>query len=406
MLSAGAKTEANGFLLDGESPTPQPVRVSLLDTSLRFLPLDGRKSQMWEFSAVDWEATRTINNQLRVKLRGADQWLVLTEATLIAEVQAERKHWTRRNFWSALPDTSMAVRAGAGTMMLFLALWLSWPMLTKPAARLVPESTRKWLGDSTQKLIGMDKLCAAPEGRAALDRLTKKLTAGHPELHHIRVYPVESSLINALTLANDKVLLTSAIIAQAGSPDEIAGILAHEFGHVAHRHVVRAFLGQQLMKLLISIFTGVHGSEVDFINSISNSAHGRNFEAEADVTGIRLLRDAGIATQGLGEFFNRMAKLEGAGGRFLKYLNTHPPSAEREKLMRETVVANAAPAMDAKDWLAVKNACPASVQEREKPQPLPVEPDVEDTLPTPPQDEQDNSPPAPRPPGTIEQKEL
>lgn len=405
MLSAGVKTEANGFLLDGESPTPQPVRVSLLDTSLRFLPLDGRKSQMWEFSAVDWEATRNINNQLRLKLRESDQWLVLTEATLIGEVQAERKHWTRRNFWSALPDTSMAVRAGAGTMIFFLTLWLSWPMLTKPAAGLVPESTRNWLGDSAQKLIGMDRLCTAPEGRAALDRLTKKLTTGHPELRHVRVIPVESSMINALTLANDKVLLTSAIIAQAGSPDEIAGILAHEFGHVAHRHVLRAVLGQALMKLVITIVTGVHSSEVDYINSITNSAHGRDFEAEADATGIRLLRDAGIATQGLGEFFNRMAKREGVSGRFLKYFNTHPPSTEREKLMRETVVANAAPAMDAKDWLAIKNACPASRPQREMSPIAPVKPD-DDLLPSPPHDEPQNLPPTPRAPEVIEQKEL
>ncbi len=404
MLSAASKSEPNGFLLDGESPTPQPVRISLLDTSLRFLPHSGGKSQMWEFSTVDWEATRLVNSQLRLKQKEADQWLVLTDAALISEVQAERKHWTRRNFWSALPDTSMALRAGVGAVVLCVGLWLSWPMLTEPIASLVPESTRNWLGDSAQQLIGMDTLCTDPEGQAALDRLTKKLTANHSELQNVRVYPVQSNMLNALTLANDKVLLTSTIIAQAGSPDEIAGILAHEFGHVAHKHVLRGFLGQALMQLFIAIFTGVHGDEVGYINKVTNTAHVRKFESEADATGIKLLRDANIATQGLGEFFNRIGKHEGLGGRFLKYFNSHPPSAERERLMRETVVENATPAMSAKDWLAVKNACPVAARQTERANPA-QDPEEEETLPAP-QDDTPVQEPAPRMPSPTDQEEL
>ncbi len=405
MLSTTTKSEANGFFLDGESPTPQPVRISLLDTSLRFLPTEERKQQIWDFSNVDWEATRFVNAQLRLKQKEQDQWLVVTDAALIAEVQAERKHWTRRNFWSALPDTSMAVRASIGTVVICVGLWLSWPMLTEPAARLVPQSTRTWLGDSAQKLTGMDTLCTDPDGQAALDRLTSRLTEQHPELRKIRVVPVQSGMINALTLANDKVLLTSAIIAQAGSPDEVAGILAHEFGHVAHHHVLRGVLGQALMQLLIAIFTGVHGDEVGYVNRVTNTAHVRKFEAEADTTGIALLRDAHISTQGLGEFFNRVGKMEGVGGRFLKYFSSHPPSAEREKLMRETVVENATPAMNAKDWLALKNACPAAARQREETAPTP-EPEEEEALPSPQDAAPAEKPSTPRAPDPFEQKEL
>lgn len=405
MLSADPKTEANGFFLDGESPTTQPVRISLLDTNLRFIAIADRKNQIWDFTTIDWEATRLVNTQLRLKQKDHDQWLVVTDNALIAEVQAERKHWTRRNFWSALPDTSMALRAGLGTVVICVGLWLGWPMLTAPAARLVPQSTRTWLGDSAQKLMGMDTLCIDPDGQAALDRLTARLTANHPALQKVSVVPVDSKMINALTLANDKVLLTSAIIAQAASPDEVAGILAHEFGHVAHHHVLRGFLGDALMKMLISVFTGVHGDEMGYINTMTNSAHVRKFESEADATGIELLRDAHIATQGLGEFFNRVGKMEGTGGRFLKYFASHPPSAEREKLMRETVVDNATPAMNAKDWLSLKNACHLKAEPAEEPLPN-IVPQEEETLPAPQDDSPAEEPAEPRAPNPIEQKEL
>lgn len=402
MLSAGTRAEPNGFFLDGESPAQQPVRICLLDTSLRFLTADERKAQLWDFASIDWEATRLVNAQLRLKQKAHDQWLVITDATLIAEVQAERKHWTRRNFWSALPDTSMALRAGVGTVVFCAALWLTWPLLTEPAVRLVPQSTRTWLGDTAQRYAGMDTVCTDPDGQAALDRLTARLAEHHPELRKVRVVPVQNSMINALTLANDKVLLTSAIIDQAGSPDEIAGILAHEFGHVAHQHVLRGFLGQALMKALISIFTGVHGDEIGYINTMTSSAHARKFESEADATGITLLRDAHIATQGLGEFFNRIGKLEGIGGRFLKYFASHPPSAEREKLMRETVVENATPAMSAKDWLSLKKVCRAATLQAEEPKEAPEE----DTLPEPPDDPPAEAPAEPHAPDPLEQREL
>lgn len=401
MLSANTTAASNGFLLDGESPNPLPVRISLLDTAVRFVPQGDRKAQMWDFSDIDWEATRKLNDQLRIKRRDGDQWIVATDAALIAEIQAERKHWTRRNFWVALPDTKMAIRACVGAVVICVALWFSWPVLTIPAVKLVPQSTRSWLGDTAQKMAGMDDLCTDPDGNAALQRLTARLTAQRPELKDIRVVPVQSNMINALTLANDKVLLTSAIIKQAQSPDEIAGVLAHEFGHIAHRHVLRGVLGQLLSNAIISMFTGAHGTEAGYINTLTSSAHTRAFEAEADATGISLLREAHIASQGLAEFFNRVAHMEGTSSRFLQYFASHPPSKEREALMRNTVIPDATPAMDYKDWLALKNVC--AVKEEAKPE-APAQPEEQpETQPQAPQrsplDELDDTPDdAPAPP--------
>jgi hypothetical protein len=383
MISSGTPAESNGFWLDGESPLPQPLRISLLDTSLRFVSQGERKSQNWDFSQIDWEATRLLNNQLRIKHKDDDQWLVATTQTLIDDIQAERKHWSRRHFWAARPDTTIAVRAGAGAIIICAALWLTGPYLTAPLAHLVPNSTREWLGNTAQKLTGMENYCAAPEGILALNKLTARLAANRPELKNVRVIPVESTMINALTLANDKVLLTSAIIAQATSPDEIAGILAHEFGHIAHQHVIRGVISQMALKTLTSIFTGAHGSQIGYINDMTSSAHTRRFEAQADSTGIELLRAAHISSHGLGEFFHRVAKLEGVSSRFTTYFSSHPASAEREQLMMDTIIPEASPALNVQEWQAVKSVCGGSTSQKSKTTLTPPNTDTDDNSPPP-----------------------
>jgi len=354
--------ESHGFLLDGESPTPVEVRITLLDTSLRFTQLLQRKSQLWDFADIDWEATRSLNEQLRLKKRDEDIWLVVTAPALIHEINNERQQWVRRNFWTTHPDLRMALRASLGTLLVCGSLWLGWPLLTKPIAALVPHSTREWLGNTAQNIVNMNNVCTDPAGQAALDQLTARLTINHPELRHIQVVPVHSSMINALTLANDKVLLTSAIIKQATSPDEVAGILAHEFGHIAHRHVLRSVLGEMLMQTLIMVFTGAHSKEVGYANDLTNNAHSRAFEAEADETAIALLADAKISSHGLAEFFNRIGKQENTTTNFMRYFVDHPPSAEREQQMLKNTIPDATPALSLQEWQNVQQMCGADEQ--------------------------------------------
>lgn len=354
MLTAA---ESNGYFLDGETPNPLPVRISLLETSLRFQDIGTQKSKTWEFTVIDWEHSRPLNGHLRLKLKEADHWLVATAPALVAEIEAERKHWLKRHFWSARPDAKLALQACLGTVILFGALWLGWPALTKPVARMIPQATRDNLADAAQGMMGMSDACYTVDGDAALRRLTLRLTLKRPDLRRIKIIVVQSNMVNALTLANDSILVTSAILQQADSPDELAGVLAHEFGHVAHQHVLRGFLGQATVGILISLLTGAHGTEIEYINRFAGTAHNRAFEAEADQTGIALLRDARISSQGLATFFGRMAQMEGSSTRFTKYFATHPPTDERAQLMQQTEIAGATPAMDLRDWRALKTMC-------------------------------------------------
>lgn len=353
-----ATPDTHGYFLDGQNPVQYAARIGLLDTAVRFQVADSKKASLWDFAAIDWDATRSLNGQLRIKHDESDAWLIVTDAAMIAAILVEKKVWAQRHFWLARRETLTIVRATATTMMICAMLWIFWPWLVTPLANFVPDSSRTWMADTAQSMLGMKQECRAPEGLAALGKITHALTAGNPKLNHARIVVVDASMLNALTLANDKILVTKAIITGAGSPDEVAGILAHELGHVAHRHILRSLLGQVTLKLLVMIFTGAHGDMLGYANDLTTLNHSRQFEAEADSTAIALLSRAHITTHGLGEFFHRMQHYQAThNGQPPRYLSTHPPSEERAQQMAHIDISDAKPVLSADEWQALRNIC-------------------------------------------------
>jgi Zn-dependent protease with chaperone function len=353
-----AGPETHGYFLDGQNPVQYAARIGLLDTAVRFQVADSKKSTLWDFTAIDWDATRSLNGQLRLKHDESDAWLIVTDAAMIAAILGEKKVWAQRHFWLARRETLTIVRATATTMMVCTMLWIFWPWLATPLANFVPNSSRTWMADTAQSILGMKQECRAPEGLAALRKITNVLTAGNPKLNHAQIVVVNASMLNALTLANDKILVTKAIIAGADSPDEVAGILAHELGHVAHRHILRSLLGQVTLKLLVMIFTGAHGDMLGYANDLTSLNHSRQFEAEADTTAIEILTRAHITTHGLGEFFHRMQHYQAMhNGEPPRYLSTHPPSEERAQQMLHIDIPDARPVLSASEWQALQNIC-------------------------------------------------
>lgn len=345
----------HGYFLDGLHPLQQPVSVSVESNVLRFRCLEARQTITWDFASIDWDATRQLPDQLRLKHDGDDARLVVTDAAQIAAILAEKNTWARHHFWTLRRETLTILRASATTLALAATLWLSWPWLVTPLTSLIPDSTRDWLAETAQSAVGMNRECRDPTGVAALRALTDRLTVGDPAFGRVQVGVAHSNMINALTLANDKILLTSALVTKANSSDEVAGVIAHELGHVAHRHILRGALGQLTLKFLVLVFTGAHGAEMGYVNDLTALAHTRGFEAEADTAAIDLLRRARISAQGLEGFFQR-GQNAGSGPE-LRYFSTHPPSAERADTMRHAVIPDATPALSTQQWQALQSIC-------------------------------------------------
>ena len=218
-------------------------------------------------------------------------------------------------------------------------------------ARAIPYSWEQKLGDAISGDFG-DRACRARAGQAALDGLSRRLS---PSSRPMRVAVVNIPVVNAVALPGGRILIFRGLIDEARSPDEVAGVLAHEIGHVEHRHVLVALLRRFGIGLLI----GSGGTAADYGQALIDSRYSRAAEAQADDYSIDHMRAAGISTAATAKLFERLGREEAGTPAVFAYLASHPPSAERRKRFDAAArgVAATRPALDAAQWAAVRAIC-------------------------------------------------
>ena len=150
--------------------------------------------------------------------------------------------------------------------------------------------------------------CETPASRAALDRLTQRLTAAASDKPlDVRVVMLDWSLVNAFAVPGGQIILTRGLVQRAGSSDEVAGVLAHELGHAIELHpeagLVRA-LGLSAAAQLV--FAGSTGTATNIGLLLTQLRYTRVAEREADAHALRILKGAGISAKGFGDFFERI----------------------------------------------------------------------------------------------------
>ncbi len=167
-----------------------------------------------------------------------------------------------------------------------------------------------------------------------LNRLGQQLATVAPfEAYAYEFTLVNDSDINAFALPGGFIYLNRGIIEAADREAEVAGVLAHEIGHVALRHgtsqASKASIAQAPLTILGGIFGGGNG-----VGSIltqlgigfgANSVFlkfSRDAEREADLIGAQILYDAGYDPTGMTEFFEKLAA-EG-GSRGAEFFSSHP----------------------------------------------------------------------------------
>src|SRR5207237_6004435 len=96
---------------------------------------------------------------------------------------------------------------------------------------------------------------------------------------------VTSRIPNAFALPGGKIYLLNGLLQKAENPDELAGVIAHEMGHVSHRDHLRMMIHRGgvsfLMGLLFGDVTG--SSAVIFVTrSLFEVSYTRAAEQNAD----------------------------------------------------------------------------------------------------------------------------
>ncbi len=237
--------------------------------------------------------------------------------------------------------------------MIFLAGWLLWsqgvPVAARAAARVTPVSWMSLMDDSSLQVLGVTMKIRAhsDEIRQAktqdiLDRLSAKLETQR----EFKLLIADVHLPNAFALPGGTVVVTQGLLYEVwpengtGSDDVMAGVLAHEIGHVVERHGLENLYSSSAVYLLMSLIFGDAGMLFEHVlvngQALLELAYSRDHERSADDFGLALSRQAGYDPEGLIGFLERIQAMEEAEGFAMPaWASTHPNTQKRIRRLRE-----------------------------------------------------------------------
>jgi predicted Zn-dependent protease len=372
MLTHSDASSFTGSLSNGRAAAAQRVEVRLGENGLEMANPGGPTVWQWPY--------RRLRASVPLKSKAADVLLTLepegSHTLFVADPAFAARLLQRAPGLSAARQRWQALRPGLAVVAAVLAIGLGgWALELHPAqaaARLMPQKTRELVGRQVISSMSRDRrACETPASRAALERLTQRLTAAAPEKGMaVRVVVLDWTLVNGFAVPGRQIILTRGLIQAARTPDEVAGVLAHELGHAIELHpetgLIRAMGFAAASQL---IFAGSSGTITNIGVLLTQLRYTRVAESEADQHAVRLLKGAGISAAGFGDFLERMyggrpvgkGSPKGAAGHEspsgLEVISTHPPTAERIAMVRAQPTYAATPALSDADWRALREAC-------------------------------------------------
>ncbi len=294
--------------------------------------------------------------------------LVISDLELIQWIRQTRpalykKDMRKGSLRKVAKFTGLALVAAA--TMLFVIL----PAMAGILAQVIPLEREVAFGKTVthqmERFLGgtsyNDLACTNPDGRAALDKMLTTLTAPQDMAYDINLTVFDHEMVNAFAAPGGQVVILRGLLDNASDPDQVAGVLAHELGHVenrdATRNALRAAGSAGLLTMLIGDFTG--GAAIAVLGEqILSSAYSREAEAKADEFAFKMLSDAQISAGGLARFFSYVQGLE-RDFQMPEYMASHPNSADRETRAQSAADAQngTIPVLDQTEWAALKSIC-------------------------------------------------
>lgn len=226
---------------------------------------------------------------------------------------------------------------------------ISLPELGQPADLVADKGTESRLGQAwLRQLRASTPLWPDPLVRDYVEALAYRLALHSPLVDpQFSVVVVDDRQVNAFAVPGGVIGINTGLILTAESEDELAGVMAHELGHLSQRHFARSqeankynqwlALGGLLASIAAASASGSSGGDLGLAVGMSAQAvaaqnqlrYSRSFEQEADRIGMQTLTQAGYDPRAMPNFFLRLERATRQLGYMPEFLLTHPLSTTR-----------------------------------------------------------------------------
>ena len=249
----------------------------------------------------------------------------------------------------------------AAAAVIVAMIWFGVPVAADQVAAVLPTGWEQPLGDAVDKQVHAlfpGPACSGSDGVLALNKLVRELqSAAHLPIPPVPVV-LRSPIPNAFAVPGGRVYILSGLLDRARSPDELGGVLAHEFGHVSHRDGVRRLIRNGgtafLVGLLFGDISGA-GAALFAARTLLDDAYSRDVEAGADGFAITVMHRLGRPTAPLGDLLLRIAR---PGDEDFSLLRDHPLTPDRARRLAEQDAPATGPALlEPQEWAALRAIC-------------------------------------------------
>lgn len=226
-------------------------------------------------------------------------------------------------------------------LAVIVVLALAWviPRTSEFAADYVPWRTELQLG--TEALRVVDRAILAPSDLSTADqarlqaRFAHLAKAGNLDGTRLEIRNGMRIGPNAAALPGRIVIVTDQIVRLMGDSASLDAVIAHELGHVQHRHGTRALMRQAGVAVVVG--TALH--DPSLLRSVAGmapqtllqAAHSREAEREADAFALDLLNKVGTSPAALADAMRQLQAEAMRRGAIeaSNYVSSHPPTQER-----------------------------------------------------------------------------
>ena len=253
---------------------------------------------------------------------------------------------------------NVVLGAVAGLALLLVVAWWQSEAITGWIASRVSMETEVGIGERVLAQLEQEhELTQEGEAARTIAEIGSRLTQG--SRYQYRWYVSDDKEVNAYALPGGIVVVNKGMIEEAGSAEELAGVLAHEVQHIEHRHTLQQLISSAGWAAVLAVALGdVSAITAVMIHQLGNLRNSRKLESQADTEGMKALAQAGIPLDGMAALFRRLqAEQQKLGSEGPALLSSHPATQERiEDLeqLAKTLACDCQPL--AIDWPAVQAA--------------------------------------------------
>ncbi len=341
---------------NGESPEPKHVVLGFENGRLIVSGGDGQVVSAHPVTEVMLLYADQLGNRVDLGVIGLKDYRLMVEAMGI-------KH----ELTPYLPQVAQPLPGdgwGAGlkisvflfAFVAFLGV-LAW-QIEKILPVLVPDEYAESFGRAIadEYIEEHGGVCSAASGTRALGAMVKRLQPT-TEIDRLTVRVADSDVVNAFAVPGQQIVIFRGLLEKAHSADEVAGVLAHEIGHVKHKHALRGLTRAIGISVLASVMSGSDASQM--VQQLVVLGFSRSMEEEADEEALKTLSEAGVDHHALAVFFERMAsENEGGEPAFMSFLSTHPASDARAAHIRSFSPAyDTVSVISEEEWKALQAIC-------------------------------------------------